>query len=73
MSAKDDLREWITAYATDADDAKRASTLIATFVAESVRADRVKQTLLADQRRQATQKIRDIVDRMSDAVNGAKA
>lgn len=73
MSAKDDLREWVQARATDADDAKRASGLIAAFVAEAVREDRKKQATIAEQRRQATQKIRDIMDRMQAAVDGTKA
>lgn len=73
MSAKDGLRAWVKARAADPDDAKHASGLIAAFVAEAVREDRKKQDVIAEQRRQATQKIRDVMDRMQEAVNGAKA
>lgn len=60
-SAKDSLRAWITAHADTPDDAARASSLIAAYVAECVRRDRDAQREKAERTVQARQKFEDLV------------
>lgn len=66
MSARDDLRTWITARATDSDDAAAASKMIAAYVAESVREDRKKREAVHSQRREAERKLRETMDKFRD-------
>jgi hypothetical protein len=73
MSARDDLRAWVTARATDEADAAAASKLIAAFVAEAVREDRRKQRERAESARRIRQQFEDLVGKFRDATEKATA
>lgn len=64
---RDAVREWVTARARSPEDAKAASTLIAAFVADAVRADRAQRTA---KQTQATNALADLYRTLDNTLRG---